>query len=731
MEQMNIIELVMIVKNSGESIRMTLRTVKPYISHWTICDTGSSDNTPSIIQEELNNITGNLYNIPTSDFSTMRNKSIELSSKTCRYLIILDDSYVLHACEGLLEFLKTSEEPYMSIKIGELNNKIIEDSYHSIRLIKTDCCPPDPYRGRVHESIHHNSVHLPSSLCFINDIKSQEHTIRSQQRYFRDIEYLLEDHKDNPTIPRTLYYIGRTYCLLDKFNEASDSFRKLSEIKDLHPDYLFSSLYERASIRHSKLNQLTSEQFIEECKRINTLFPTRVEPLYKSFMVLYERGEPSDLPVLTRQIETLLSFPPYESELIIIESLIQNYYIPYLYVDIHLKIGKFDKARVVLDRLLSMYPYDQPLRNIKYSIETIKNVKYNRYQQKVIVFHTGNIFTWDPTDFKKNQRVSGSEIMAANLAREFAKLPEWKVVLVGSFMEDVYHKDNVEFMSIKRYQEFSETFYIDYLISSRFVCNLTYRANIKSVYLWVHDVLPMLGKDALVFQTHPEHFKGIITLGNWHKEKVINEMGIPSEYVKVSRNAIVPERFLIKNSPQKIPYRFIYTSCALRGLGWALEIIQEIHKTFPETTLVIFTNLANVKPDDANIIKKLPYISLNARVSQEQLSNELLQSMVWLYPTDFNETYCISAVEAMAAGCLVVSVDLAGLKDTLGINRAVVVSGSGSDIRTRRKLGRTLQMMLNNPELTDKIRLAGMEWAQQQTYQKLVGEWIELFDQNY
>ena len=49
----NLLELVMIVKNSGEILRKCLQKNKRYIDYWTIVDTGSTDNTPSIIEEEL------------------------------------------------------------------------------------------------------------------------------------------------------------------------------------------------------------------------------------------------------------------------------------------------------------------------------------------------------------------------------------------------------------------------------------------------------------------------------------------------------------------------------------------------------------------------------------------------------------------------------------------------------------------------------------------------------
>ena len=91
-----LLELVMIVKNSGDVLRKCLNANKQFIDHWTILDTGSTDNTPEIIKEELKDIPGNLYFGDFIDFSQARNKSLELSSKTCKYIIILDDSYVLY-----------------------------------------------------------------------------------------------------------------------------------------------------------------------------------------------------------------------------------------------------------------------------------------------------------------------------------------------------------------------------------------------------------------------------------------------------------------------------------------------------------------------------------------------------------------------------------------------------------------------------------------------------------
>ena len=43
----------MIVKNEAHVIKRCLGSVKPWIDHWTIVDTGSNDGTQSLVREVL------------------------------------------------------------------------------------------------------------------------------------------------------------------------------------------------------------------------------------------------------------------------------------------------------------------------------------------------------------------------------------------------------------------------------------------------------------------------------------------------------------------------------------------------------------------------------------------------------------------------------------------------------------------------------------------------------
>jgi glycosyltransferase involved in cell wall biosynthesis len=191
----------------------------------------------------------------------------------------------------------------------------------------------------------------------------------------------------------------------------------------------------------------------------------------------------------------------------------------------------------------------------------------------------------------------------------------------------------------------------------------------------------------------------------------------------VTRNAIEENRFSDIESVKKIPYRFIYTSSPDRGLSEALNLFPEVKQKYPDATLEIFCDHRFVNGVDMDKIEKMKeYVKMNGRVSQEQLTIELLKSDVWFYPTIFDETYCISAVEAQAAGCLCVSISRGSLTEIIA-DRGVLVSDSN-----RKKLLPKMFSVMDNPEQKQKITQRARQWAMKQTFDSLTNEWLTLFN---
>lgn len=722
---MSILELVMIVKNSGEVLRKCLNSIKPYIDHWTILDTGSIDNTKDIIIEELSGINGNLYQEDFIDFSTSRNRAFELASKSCKYMIVLDDSYELIGGKSLRSFLQNEDNSSFCIKIGNSRGNVLENYYYSLRIIKSDSNLR--YHGKIHEYIFDKDTkYIKNPNIFINDIEDDNHKVRSRNRFKKDLTLLHEQYQEDPKNPRTLMYLAKTNMLIKEHKKALEYLQEMQKLEynDDNNEYEFYSLYEAACLEFSEI-EYDTENFKKKLMNIQKRFPKRAETFYKLSVFLYESGH---YDKVVKIMEKLLQFKKPEIYFTILESNIYDYYIPYLYIDSNIRIKNYDKALLKLDEMLHKYPHDQPLLNIKYALcdKTLFKVE-SLSNKKTIVIHTGSIsWLWDP---RKSTKISGSEYMAINMAKEFTKLG-YRTFIFGSFEDEnndyqgIY--ENIQYIDYKWFTEFATKYVIDYLIVSRFVSNLVYYNNIVNVYLWVHDILPHMSKNSPILQTHLEKFRGFIVLSEWQKEIIHKKVGIPKDHLLLSRNAIYSERFNNYDPSKKIPYRFIYTSDPYRGLSYLIKMIQIVKQKIPQTTLYIFTRIEQIEPDLLSQINSLDYVFLNNRVSQSQLSTELLKSDIWLYPTDFQETYCISALEAMASGCLVATVKYAGLSDTVG-NRGILCDHPIYDDNNMNQLLNKLFFVLENPKLKNMIVNSAREWALKQNYQNLAKEWIQSF----
>lgn len=720
---MALLELVMIVKNSGKIIEHCLETNKKYIDHWTILDTGSTDNTPEIIKNTLKEIPGNLYieNYPPGDFdfSKARNRAFELANKKCKYMIVLDDSYEIANGEKLREYLNISDKKVLNIKIGNLDNEYFHKDYYSNRITKSTSGLR--YKYRVHEilKIDNNTKidNIKIENGFIIDHIITEHSQRSFSRFNRDIEMLNKDLKIYKNDPRLIYYLAYTNLLLNKSDEVKKyckEFLNLNLSFTNNYEYYFFADYNLACLEFKETNDI--EIFQNKMIKIQNTHTERAEPMFKICVILYENGE---YYKINKLITNLIIFPKPYLQTTILENSTYEYYIPYLFIDVKIKLGLINEAVPVLKDLITRYPNDQRLLNMKYAICDNLDISKIRTGSKVLVIHTGHIFiTWNPAGSTK---ISGSENMAISMANQFRDLG-YRVFIFGQFKEE-YPKpvdyqttiDGIQYIDNSLFSDFCLSYVVDYMIISRFVTNLIYYDNIKKVYLWVHDILPA-GENTFL-QFHKTKFKAIISVSKWQKNEIVICHKLPEDKVIVSRNAILPKRFLNKNI-ERTPFRFIYTSSMNRGLDNFVNMIKPLKIKYPSSTFYIFGNSDQIESNILQQIKDpllISYVFLHERVSQDQLSIELLKSDIWLYPTTFYETYCISAVEAMAAGCLVAGITLGALTE--------IVDDRGVMAKDTTELLEKLIDVLDSPNKKADIIERAEEWSMKQDFFSLAKSW--------
>jgi len=707
----------MIVKNSGEILRECLQKNKPFIDYWTIVDTGSTDNTPDIIREEMKDVPGKLHFCEFTTFDETRNKAFELAQKKCKYMIVLDDSYELGEGKAMRDYLKKSNADVINLKIGFKRQGIISDLYYSSRISKSSS--GIRYMYRVHETLFipkkKKQEFIDEKKFHIIDHSVDEHQQRTNTRLKRDIELLLLDQIDLPNDPRIVYYLARTFAKMDKIPEAITFNKKLLEMTNIK-EFTFYAEYHLILFEYQKTND--TQKYEMKMLDMQKRYIDRAEPSYKLAASMYKNG---NLKHLDKIMTNLIKVPLPQLGMTNLDYEVYQYGIPYLYIEIKLKLGKVDDGVCILKQMLEHNPNDQKLLNMKYAVCDNLDKGHIRLAPKTLIIHTGNIpFFWNPVDSKK---ISGSEYMAMYLAKEFRDLG-YRVFIFGNF-EDEKNKlnyqttiDGIQYIDNEYFSDFCLTYIIDQLVVSRYIDNLVYYDNVKSVYLWLHDVVPC--GDLGYIQMHREKFKGFICISNWQKRNIIANLGIDEKAIYVSRNAIHPKRF--RKEVERTPYRFIYTSDPNRGLIHFVEMIPWIKEKYPLSTFYIFGKVDQISTETMKILSSMDYVFLSPRISQEQLVIELKKSDIWLYPTHFTETYCISAVEAMAAGCLVATIGLAALEEIV-TGRGVVVPFNDDREFLNKSLFTELCRVLDDRELKNKVTDCGYEWANQQDFYSLALEW--------
>jgi glycosyltransferase involved in cell wall biosynthesis len=181
-------------------------------------------------------------------------------------------------------------------------------------------------------------------------------------------------------------------------------------------------------------------------------------------------------------------------------------------------------------------------------------------------------------------------------------------------------------------------------------------------------------------QSEPrQEWDAIVCVSEWHRSSMIAQYGLDPARVFVLRNAIAPcfERLFSSRDElaQTKGSRLIlsYTSTPFRGLNVLIHLFPEVHREFPGAELQVFSSMKVYQQDERgdefaplyHQCRQTPGIRYVGSVAQPRLAEELKSASILAYPNTFAETSCISVMEAMAAGLLVVTTDLGALPETM------------------------------------------------------------------
>lgn len=194
--------------------------------------------------------------------------------------------------------------------------------------------------------------------------------------------------------------------------------------------------------------------------------------------------------------------------------------------------------------------------------------------------------------------------------------------------------------------------------------------------LWTQHADNQPGIASLSESTERDCWSGFVLISGWQMEAYRKRFGLPPERSIILRNAMAPAFAGLPSRPWREPVAgppvFAYTSTPFRGLEVLLDAWPLIRKDIPEARLQIFSSMAvyqkgGVGDEYAGLYERcrtLAGIEYVGSLAQPDLAQALHRVDALTYPSIFAETSCISVIEALAAGCLVLTTDLGALRET-------------------------------------------------------------------
>ena len=305
-----------------------------------------------------------------------------------------------------------------------------------------------------------------------------------------------------------------------------------------------------------------------------------------------------------------------------------------------------------------------------------------------IVLYTGYQKTsWNPDTLNKIG-LGGTEQSVLYLAKTLAFQGRHNVWVVGDVISGNY--DNVMYRTTKEFKQ--EVDWVDTIIAASYIHYLKEFEDFsyKNSIFWVHNTDYFTWWNGQEINNHKEllshpKLNKIICLTYWHKNKFIKQFPETKSKIKVIPNGIDFKSFIPmftspkmingkpwagvdSKLPEKNQNQFIYSSHAERGLTRLLEEWPSIKQQLPDATLKICTpeyGLEYFKENFSSLILSLENVEFLGTLSQQELYQLMSKSQYWYYPSNYEETFCITALEMLGHKVTPITWEWAGLKETL------------------------------------------------------------------
>jgi hypothetical protein len=261
--------LTMIVKNEAHVLARCLAAAKPLVDAWLLVDTGSTDETREVAREAMQGVPGEIVDRAWRGFDASRTESLALARSRADYLLVCD-------ADDVFEYPPGARFPELTMAGYSL---IVHDgpfTYPRIHVMRS--ADPWRYEGAVHEFA---VCDWKPATGFVEGIAYRRigggARSRDPQIALKDAALLEEAMRRDPSDPRNVFYLGRSYEDAGELPRALVAYEKRMTMGGWDEE-LFCAAYRRARVQEKLAfpADATARAFLEAWR----LRPVRAEPLY-------------------------------------------------------------------------------------------------------------------------------------------------------------------------------------------------------------------------------------------------------------------------------------------------------------------------------------------------------------------------------------------------------------------------------------------------------------------
>jgi glycosyltransferase involved in cell wall biosynthesis len=238
-----------------------------------------------------------------------------------------------------------------------------------------------------------------------------------------------------------------------------------------------------------------------------------------------------------------------------------------------------------------------------------------------------------------------------------------------------------------------------------------------------------------------EAWDAIVFVSEWQRGHFERLFAVTRERSTVLRNAVAPP-FVANKAPtawyrSEKPPVFFYSSTPFRGLDLLLEAFRVVHAAVPAARLRVFSSMSVYQVaghEDPftglyELCRTTPGVEYVGSLGQARLAVEIAGAAALTYPSTFEETSCIAALEAMAIGATVLSTDIGALPETTaGFARTCSLQASKEQLvqsYAELVIG-WLEAVQQDPSAQDQRRAEQMQFVRDHyTWPKRAPEWAQ------